>query len=132
MPVILREQKGSALTHAELDGHAVLTKALTIPTVVISAGVVTVPGAGTYKIDTEGAAATDDVHTILGTTNSERVRFRVVNAARTVRFQHNTSGGNVRMPQPAFILNSLCDYVEFENIEGTFLAWRAGASVADT
>jgi hypothetical protein len=132
MPVTLRSVKGTELTHAELDGNFALFYATSITTVIIVNGVVTVTGAGTYKIDTEGAAATDDVHTINGTVDSQRVRFRVANAARTVRFMHHNSGGNLRMNPPEFTLNSLCDHIEFENVNGTMMAERGRLSVPDT
>jgi hypothetical protein len=135
--------KGSEVNEQEdFDNTRLFGNTGSIPpeTVTIANGVVTVGGAGSYAIDTEGAAASDDCHTITiaagGGGDTNVIRFRLVNSARTVRFQHNTSGGNIRMTMAAFTMNSIGDTIEFEAkvhpTQGLLMYVRLANSVPDT
>lgn len=62
----------------------------------ISSGAVTLTGSSSFVlIDTEGAAATDDLDTISGGQFGQTTTFSAVNAARTVVFKDGT--GNLRL-----------------------------------
>ena len=61
-------------------------------TLTISAGAITVTGSH-HKIDTEGAAATDDLDTINGGSDGDLLVLRAYNSAHTVVVKHGT--GNI-------------------------------------
>jgi len=66
----------------------------TAPTLTIATGVVTTTNVGSdYLLDTEGAAATDDLDTINGGNDGEIICLGLVNAARKVNIKHGT--GNI-------------------------------------
>lgn len=68
----------------------------TAPTVIIAAGVATIPGGyDRYLIDTEASDATDDLVTINGGSAAQTAVFTAFNAARTVVFKDGT--GNLRL-----------------------------------
>lgn len=131
--ILLRSVKGTLLTDEDYDGSwSLLGGGRTPDTVVIANGVVTVTGAGWFLIDTEGAAATDDVHTVAGLGIGDVVRFSTVSASRVVRFLHNTSGGNLRMNPLEFTLNAICDHIQFQKVNGTLVRELGRLSVSDT
>ena len=63
------------------------------PTLTIASGVITVTKS-THKIDTEGAAATDNLDTINGGTDGDILILRTANGARDVTIKNGT--GNLR------------------------------------
>jgi len=65
--------------------------------VTIVAGEITVDGPGLYIIDTEGAAASDDLTNILNHQAGDYYDFAQANAARTVTLKHASGGGNLRV-----------------------------------
>jgi len=56
----------------------------------IASGVITVTGPGFYEIDTETAAATDDLDTISGGSEGDVAIFKIADDARDVVFKHGT------------------------------------------
>ena len=56
----------------------------------ISGGITTLSGPGSYKIDTEGLAATDDLDRINGLAEGDEVVLRAANDARTVVIKDGT------------------------------------------
>lgn len=69
--------------------------ASSVPTHTIAAGVITCTGAVDIAVDTEGAAASDDLDTINGTVAGQLVILRAVSSARTVVVKDST--GNIRL-----------------------------------
>ena len=66
----------------------------TAPTLTIATGTITETNVGSdYLLDTEGAAATDDLDTINGGNDGEIICLGLVSAARKVNIKHNT--GNI-------------------------------------
>jgi hypothetical protein len=65
-------------------------------TLTIATGVITVGNAAQYLVETEGAAASDDLVTINGTADGKLLFLRTVNDARDVVLKHNT--GNIYNP----------------------------------
>ena len=89
-------------------------------TVVIVSGAIALSGYGIYLVDTEGAAATDDLDTINGTSQGNIVILFPVSDARTVVVRHNI--GNIHlMGALNFSLNELRDFVELFNRDGSEL-----------
>jgi len=60
----------------------------------IASGVITITGAGFYEIDTEGAAATDDLDTISGGDEGDQVILKIAANARNVVVKHGTAGSD--------------------------------------
>ena len=72
----------------------------------LSGGEITILGPGLYEIDTEGAAASDELTTINGGVNGTEVVLKVVSDARQVKVVPAT--GNIKMSS-LFWLNSIHD-----------------------
>ncbi len=62
----------------------------------ISSGAITTGNLSSYRVDTEGAASTDDLVTINGVSDGKVLILRTVNDARDVVIKHNT--GNIFNP----------------------------------
>lgn len=87
-------------------------------TLTIAAGVVT--ATQTYHtIDTEGAAASDDLDTINGLANGQFYVFKSASAARNVVFKHNT--GNIKNPSGRDITLDVTNDKIFGFSDGTSL-----------
>jgi len=101
---------GQGVTGIEASALAT-TMALTPTTLTIANGVVT-STAGSHKLDTEGAAATDNLDTITATTKGLRL-FTLASASRNVIFRDNSVGsGNIYTPNAVSIeLDLTTDYV---------------------
>jgi hypothetical protein len=85
----------------------------------IAAGVVTLTaGQYTYTIDTEAAAASDDLDTINGMEANRLYLFKPVNDARTVVFKHNT--GNLKIVGNADITA--------DDLQDVVMAWYDGTT----
>jgi len=84
----------------------------TAPTLTIATGVVTITNVGSnYLIDTEGAAASDDLDTINGFNDGEKITIGIVADARNVVLRHNV--GNIWIPAAANItLDLTTDKIE--------------------
>jgi len=65
--------------------------------VTISGGVITVESGCWYKVDTEGAAASDDLNTISGLSEGEQVMLSAANDARTVILKNGTGNLSIRV-----------------------------------
>jgi hypothetical protein len=65
------------------------------PTLTIAAGVVTVSASNDIAVDTEAAAASDDLDTINGTVHGQILVVRAVDSARTIVLKDDT--GNLRL-----------------------------------
>lgn len=78
----------------------------------LASDAITVTGSH-HTVDTEGAAATDNLATIStsgGTTDGQMLLLRIVNGARVVTVKHGT--GNIRLDGAAdFVMNSTLDYI---------------------
>jgi len=68
----------------------------TAESVTISGGIITVLPGCWYKIDTEGAAASDDLDTINGLSEGEQVMLSAANATRTVVLKNGTGNLSIR------------------------------------
>lgn len=103
---------GTPLTGTQFNEAVQLWGPVSIPTVTIVSGVITVNGAGYYFVDTESAAATDDLTGISGLPDGHYCLLRAVSASRVITLQHAI--GNLRLEngQP-FTLNSLGDSIAF-------------------
>jgi len=92
----------------------------------IATGAITVTG-GSHAVDTEAAAASDDLDTINGGTADELVLLRLADATHNVVVKHGT--GNITCPDgDDIILDTLTDFV-LVAYEGT--GWRVIASSLD-
>ena len=94
------------LNNVRLDAIRLLAMAGANKTV--AAGAVTlapVAGEGFYKIDTEGAAATDDLDTISGGAAGDVVALMAVSAARVVSLRNGA--GNIVLPGSVVILSAV-------------------------
>lgn len=60
----------------------------------IASGVITVTGPGFYEVDTEGAAASDDLDTISGGSEGDEIILKIANDARNVVVKHGTAGSD--------------------------------------
>ena len=60
----------------------------------IASGVITITGAGFYEIDTEGAAATDDLDTISGGDEGDVIILKSKANARDIVLKHGTAGAD--------------------------------------
>lgn len=91
------------------------------PTLTIASGVIT-PTTSNFKIDTQSAAATDDLDTISGGVEGDVIFFRTVSSARDVVIKNgsgnilNASGADITLT----VLNQMVCYV----FDGT--NWRGG------
>lgn len=65
-------------------------------TVTISGGVLTLSGPGRYMVDTEGAAASDDVDTINGLTDGDEVLLAPASGSRTVVLKNGTGNLDIK------------------------------------
>ena len=65
-------------------------------TVTISGGVVAFTGAGRYLIDTEGAAASDDLDTITGLNDGDEVILAPASGSRTVVLKNGTGNLDIK------------------------------------
>ena len=74
--------------------------------VTISGGVITVESGCWYKVDTEGAAASDDLDTINGLSEGEQVMLSAANGSRTVVLKNGTGNLDIRTD---ISLNDLID-----------------------
>lgn len=113
---IVEINTGTAGTLATLKAKRLLTpltSGLTIAT-----GVITVTG-GYHTVDTEAAAASDDLDTISGGTDGARLVIRAVNSARTVVVKDGT--GNVQCAGD-FSLDNAQDTIEFI-FDGALSVW---------
>lgn len=89
MPLPIRAERVSDMNPTEADEFWV--KMYRAPqTLTIASGIVTTTGWGWYKVDTEGAAATDDLDKLVGVPEGEMVILRLANAARQVVLRHGT------------------------------------------
>lgn len=78
--------------------------------ITISSGTITLNGAGKYVIDTEGAAATDDITAVAGLAAGDQVQLRSKNAARVPTLK---KGAGVKMTAD-FTMNSIYDRIVLE------------------
>jgi hypothetical protein len=88
---------------------------------IIAAGVVTISGdcGGSLNIDTEGAAAADDLDTITGGFEQQLLVLRTLTATRDVTIKHNT--GNIRLDGATDkILGSAVDSITLIKRGGTW------------
>lgn len=94
--ILTRAAKGSFLTHAEVDANweALRDWFTAAGTLTIAAGAITVTG-GYHLVDTEGAAASDNLDTILGASDGDVVVLQSVNTSRVVTLRHNI--GNIHL-----------------------------------
>lgn len=82
----------------------------TTQTLTIATGAITVPGPGYYRIDTEGAAATDDLDTINGGKVGDIIVLNSVSTSRDPTIKHNT--GNILLAGAAdFVMTVTQDMV---------------------
>jgi hypothetical protein len=69
-----------------------------VPVYTIASGAITVTSCTDVPVDTEAAAATDDLDNILGTIAGQEYVVRSVNSSRDVTLRSDgTSGGNLRL-----------------------------------
>lgn len=98
----------------------------------ISAGAITGLTQSQVVVDTEAAAATDDLDTIGVPTAGWLLFLRIANAARTVRIRHNGGGsGNIRTAFGADILLTSTNQVALLIYDALLTAWNV-ISVAGT
>lgn len=83
----------------------------------IAAGAIAVTG-NFHRVDTEAAAATDDLDTINGGSDGQRLILSSVSSARDVTIKNGT--GNIVCGSD-FILSNTSDLIELINVAGT---WR--------
>lgn len=88
------------------------------PTLTIASGAITVTKSY-HKVDTEGAAATDDLDTINGGTDGDILILRTANASRDVTVKNGT--GNLRTVGD-FILNFMEDRITLQ-YDGDMGVW---------
>lgn len=78
----------------------------------IAAGVITATRSR-HRVDTEGAAAADDLDTITAATDGQRLRLYCVSGARVVTVKNGT--GNIKLNGAAdFAMNNAADVIELE------------------
>lgn len=108
---------GTVFKGNHLSGNTTDTS---IATVTIATGAVTVLGAidGLHKIDTEAAAASDDLDTINGTVPGHIYTFAAVNSSRTVVFKDGT--GNMLL-EGDFSADTLQDSITLLDVNGTLV-----------
>jgi len=127
MPVKKALELNRPLTIAEADDNFSLLHGAPAGTVTISGGVVTVNGAGWYLIDTEGAASTDTLTRINGTTIGDWVELSSVSAARVITV---APGANLQLQNgQSFLLDSIYDSIRFRSFGGDVLAERGRDSL---
>src|SRR5262245_28430734 len=118
MAITRRAVKGSRLTTAEGDANLDPLDRLTPVILTISAGIITVSGPGTYRVEVE-SGTTDDVTQINGSVGHEwLVTFRLNTGGRTIRFLH-TPGSGLYLAggtNPGlFTLDSVRDTISFQD-----------------
>lgn len=90
-------QEYTNITIGSIDAVKTVTDVLATPrspaTATIAAGVISATGVSYLRIDTEASAATDDVDTINGGIDGQRLLVRAVSIARTVVLKNGT--GNI-------------------------------------
>lgn len=85
-----------------------------------------------HRLDTEGAAATDDLDNINGASNGDWLRIQITNNARVIVVRHNGGGaGNIRTPDGNNItlsnVNSFLDLL-YDGPSGVWIAQVPTAS----
>lgn len=90
-------------------------------TLTIATGAVTIAAYSQYLIDTESAAATDDLDTISGGVDGKLLVLRIVNAARDVVLKHNT--GNIYNPAGQDITLSATQDIAFLRYDSNLTKW---------
>lgn len=86
-------------------------------TLVINAGAVTITDHCMFRIDTEAAAASDDLDTINGGVEGDVITFQSTNSSRDVMFKHGT--GNLRLNGLVdFALNQISDRITLQKGSG--------------
>lgn len=86
--IALKEDQTPVLSAAQIDGNWKALYGTPSPRIIV-AGAITVSGAGLYTVDTEGAAATDDLTSITGATRTgDLVILSPTNDARTIVVKH--------------------------------------------
>ena len=108
MAITRRAVKGSRLTSAEGDANLDALDRLSPVVLTIAGGAITITGPGTYKVETEGGASTDDLTTINGGLGHEwEVKLRLNTTGRSITVVNSATlalaGGN------NFVLNSKKD-----------------------
>src|SRR5262245_21711403 len=116
MPITRRLVKGSELTYAEGDGNLDALDRASPVVLTISSGAITVTGPGTYRVETEGAASTDDLTTINGSQGREwEIKLRLNTAGRVITVVHSTGAGMYLQGGNSFLLNSVRDILVLQD-----------------
>lgn len=98
--------------------------------VTIVSGEITVDGPGLYIIDTEGAAASDDLINILNDAAGEVYYFAQANASRVVTIKHASGGGNLRVHGATdYAFTSTSATIGFRSNGAQVVPFTAAASV---
>ena len=94
----------------------VATKLNTSPkSVTIAAGVLTPTGPGNYLVDTEGAAASDEVTSVAGLATGETAILSIVSDARVVTVENNAS---IKLQGMACSLVSQYNSIQIQGLAG--------------
>lgn len=128
MGITLRAEKGSDLTPTEADANFNFLHGGPVA-LTISSDTITVTGTGWYTVDTQGAAATDDLSTILGTTVGDVVQLRIANASRVVTVKHN--GTTIFLANGLdFTMDSIYDSIMLRSYGSNVLVEMPGGRVS--
>lgn len=110
MAITRRLNKGSELTFAEGDANLDAIDRDSPIVLTIASGVITVSGPGTYRVETQGGAGTDDLTTISGGSGREwEIKLRLNTAGRVITVVHSTGTGMYLQGGQNFLLNSVRD-----------------------
>jgi hypothetical protein len=122
MPPTRRAVKGSRLTAAEYDANLDSIDLLNPRVLTISSGSIAITGPGVWHIQTEGAAATDDLTAITGGLGHFwEIILMLATTGQTITVV-NTPPNFLVGPPGSFILNSQNDTIRF--MDRTTSIWR--------
>ncbi len=122
MAVTRRNVKGLELTWTEIDGNLDYIDVLSIPIRTIATGIITVNGPAVYRIETEGAAAMDDLTSILGGLGHEEPIILTLNTPGQVITIKHTPPNLLLQNGADMILSTVNDTIEFRS--RTTSIWR--------
>lgn len=121
MPITRRLVKGSRLTTAEGDGNLDYLDRPVPVVLTIASGIITVPGPGLYRVETE-AGVNDDLTGITGGAGKEWPVILTLNTAGRVITVKHTVPNFLLQNGADFLLNTLNDSIEFRDRTSTL--WR--------
>jgi hypothetical protein len=121
-PITKRLVKGIELTWQELDNNFDFLDRNPAVVLTISGGLITVTGPGLYRLETEGAASTDDLTGITGGFGHEWPIILTLNTAGRVITVKHTPPNLLLLNGADFLLNSLNDSIPLR--DRTSAIWR--------